>query len=109
MHREIVENMESDGFLAPIEKQGQENALNEDVDGESERFEEQVEWATRGGIGEWAEGDVEVALRSGFGASGWGSSQGLAAKPPLRAETLTCFGEITPKLERVSSVVERWV
>lgn len=109
MHREIVENMESDGFLAPVEKKGEEDAPNEAVDGESERFEELVEWATRDGFGEWAGGDVEVALRSGFGASDWGRSQSVGATPPLRAETLTCFGEVMPELERVSSVVERWV
>ena len=108
MHREIVEDMESDGFLVLIQNEGEESTYG-GVDGEWERFQEQVEWATRGAVGEWATGGVEAGMRSSFDASDWVRSRCGAMTPPIRAETMTFVGEVLPELERVSSVIERWV
>lgn len=108
MHQDIVEGMGSDGYLANIETEGEE-APDEAVDGELERFQEQVELATLGRVGEWADGEAEAGLRSNFGGSDWVRSGDGGMTPPLRAETMTFVGDVLPELERVSSVVERWV
>lgn len=108
MHQDIVEGMGSDGYSANIETEGEETP-DEAVDGELERFQEQVEWATMGRVGEWADGGVEAGLRSGFSAPDWVRSGDGGMIPPLRAETMTFVGDVLPELERVSSVVERWV
>ncbi|CAM9106328.1 unnamed protein product, partial [Laminaria digitata] len=54
MHEEIVEDMGIDGFLANDIEREREKTPAGGVDRESERFEEQLEWATMSGVVEWA-------------------------------------------------------
>ncbi|CAM9106555.1 unnamed protein product, partial [Laminaria digitata] len=46
MHDEIIEDMESDGFLANNFERAREETSFGGVDRELERFEEQLDWAT---------------------------------------------------------------
>lgn len=108
VHREIVEDIGSNDFLTTLAGEGEETPDGA-VDGESERFQEQVEWATRGGAWECTGRGIETELRSSFDASDWGRSGGGGVTPPIRAETLALVGELLPELESVSSVIERWV
>lgn len=108
VHREIVEDMGSNGFSTTLVSEGEESP-DGTVDRESERFQEQVEWATRSGVWGWNGRGIRADLRSSFEAYDWGRSGGGGVTPPIRAETLALVGELMPELERVSSLFERWV